>query len=248
MNNWIKIFIITVFTLASNSIFSFDHSHSTFDSVLKKYVKNGDVAYSLLKKDRSTLDQYLSSLSKITKAEYNSFSKEQKLAFLINSYNAFTIQLVINNYPISSIKNVKKDFLVFTPWKHKFFILLEEKRHLDWIEHDKLRIDFEEPRIHFAIVCASKGCPILISEAYTPEKLDSQLKNSMESFLKVESKNRYDASKGILYISPIFQWFEKDFTKKVSLLEFIGFGMNKTIPKNTKVEYTPYDWSLNDLK
>ena len=237
-----KQFILALFLLALPA-FAFDHSHQVYDTILKKYVLNGKVDYKSLKNE-TNLKLYLDSLSAISVAEYNGYSKEQKLAFLINAYNAFTIQLILDNYPLKSIRNI--GILPLAPWKKEFFKLLGEERSLGWIEHEKLRKDFEEPRIHFAIVCASIGCPPLISEAYIPEKLESQFQSIKNNFLNDTSKNRYDVESNTLYLSSIFDWFKEDFTKKGSLIDFIQPSLKVKIGINPKIKYTYYDWNLNE--
>lgn len=239
------LFLILVF-LSLSSLLSFDHSHKEFDKLLKQYVTSGRVNYKKWKEEQADLKKYLESLSKVSLNEYNQFTETQKLAFLINAYNAFTIQLILNNYPVTGIRKIGGLFQ--SPWKIKFFKLLEEERHLDWIEHSKLRVDFNEPRIHFAIVCASIGCPILQSEAYTSDKLDSQLEKSTKEFLNDKSKNFYDQNKKILYLSPIFKWFRSDFEKKGNLVSFIRPYFLEPIPENVKLEFTDYDWNLNEKK
>lgn len=235
-----SIFLSFIFSV---SLFSFDHSHSQFNALLNKFVSNGRVNYKGIKSEEEILNKYLSALSSVTLAEYNSFSEPEKISFLINSYNAFTIRLIMDHYPLKSIRNI--GFLPGAAWKKDFFTLLGTKRNLDWIEHSKLRVDFSEPRIHFAIVCASIGCPILQSEVYIPGKLDNQLRKSMESFLNDKDKNRYDTKTNTLYISKIFDWFKEDFTKKSTLIEFVKSGMKIDIPENASIRYTDYDWNLN---
>jgi len=188
----------------------------------------------------------LNELSSVSLKDYSSFAKEEKICFLINAYNAFTIKLILDNYPLSSIRKI--GFLPGAAWKTDFFTLLGEKRNLDWIEHSKLRIDFEEPRIHFAIVCASIGCPPLISTAYIPKTLNAQLQSSMENFLADKTKNRYDSVSNTIFISKIFDWFMGDFTKNSSLISFIKTGMKVDIPENASIKYTDYNWNLNEKK
>ncbi len=227
-------------------VFSFDHNHTNFDILLRKYVNNGLVDYKGIKKEDDKLSAYLKDLSSVTSKEYSAFSKEEKLSFLINAYNAFTIRLILDNYPLNSIRKI--GFLPGAAWKQEFFTLLGEKRNLDWIEHSKLRVDFEEPRIHFAIVCASIGCPPLISSAYIPKSLNSQLQSSMEFFLNDKSKNRYEISGNTLYLSKIFDWFSKDFTKNSTLISFVKSGMKVEIPEDAIIKYTDYNWNLNEIR
>jgi hypothetical protein len=237
----LKIFL--VFFILLQAVYSLDHSYKTYDSILKKYVSNGKVDYKNLKND-SNFETVLKEFSSVTQAEYNNFSKEQKLSFLINSYNAFTLKLINDNYPIKSIRKI--GLLPLAAWREEFFVLLDKKRSLGWIEHEKLRKDFSEPRIHFTIVCASIGCPVLINSAFTPDKLEKQFQETKDSFLKDSSKNRYDKEKNTLYISEIFKWFEDDFTKKGTLIQFLQPSFSETIDKKAKIEYTYYDWNLNE--
>jgi hypothetical protein len=202
------------------------------------------VNYKGFESEKVEFQKYLDSLSAVSSTEYSGFTKEQKLSFLINAYNAFTIRLILDNYPIKSIRKI--GILPGAAWKKDFFKLLDKERNLDWIEHQKLRKDFQEPRIHFAIVCASIGCPPLLSEAFIPAKLNSQLQSNMEFFLKDSTKNRYDASSQTLYLSPIFKWFQEDFTKEGTLVQFIKNATKQNIPDSTKIEYTDYNWNLNE--
>lgn len=241
-----KKYLFFIVICLSSSLFSFDHSHKEFDKLLKKYVSNGLVNYKKWKQEQAELKRYLESLSTVSVHEYNQFTTNQKLAFLINAYNAFTIQLILNHYPVTGIKKIGGIFQ--NPWKIKFFQLLGEERHLDWIEHSKLRVDFQEPRVHFAIVCASIGCPVLQSEAYTADKLEFQLEKATKEFLSDKSKNFYEHKKKILYLSPIFKWFRSDFEKKSSLVSFVQAYFSETIPENVDIEFTDYDWSLNEKK
>lgn len=229
----------------SINLFSIDHSYKNYDLFLKKYVSNGKVDYKSILEDKS-FDSILNEFSSVSIAEYNTFKEEEKISFLINSYNAFTIKLILNHYPIKSIRKI--GIFPLAAWREEFFNLLGKDRSLGWIEHEKLRKDFNEPRIHFAIVCASIGCPILIPEAYTSKKLENQLQTVRNNFLNDKTKNRFDKEKNTLYISEIFKWFEKDFTKQTTIPEYISESLKKEIPENVEIEYTFYDWNLNEKK
>lgn len=236
--------LVFIFLILSTGILGFDHDHKRFNGVLQKYVKQGKVNYSSLQKD-SEFPMYLKELSGVSQEEYNSFSVDQKLSFLINAYNAFTFQLILDHYPVKSIKKIGGFFR--SPWKVEFFQLLGKKRNLDWIEHENLRVFFREPRIHFAIVCASKGCPPIRNEAYTPTKLNSQLQSQTEEFFKDSKKNYFDLESKTFYVSPIFKWFEKDFTRENEIRVFLQKSLDVKIePKETRVKYTDYDWTLNE--
>ncbi|XDD44427.1 DUF547 domain-containing protein [Leptospira sp. WS60.C2] len=250
-----QLFTLLLFLGMSQNVFSqaFDHKHSVWDLLLKKHVKNGLVSYKGFVSDVSILNGYLDSLTKVTDVQYQSFSEKEKISFLINAYNAFTIKLIVDHYPVDSITDIgspisKINLARGIPWKKEFFQLLGKSRHLDWIEHEKLRKDFAEPRIHFAIVCASIGCPILQSEAYIPNNLEKQLQTAKISFLKSPKKNSYDKSTNTLYLSKIFNWFQPDFTKKSTLIQYVQDGFDETIKPDAKIVYTEYNWDLNEFK
>ena len=167
----------------------------------------------------------------------NSWTKNETLAYWINAYNAFTIKLIINNYPVKSIKDIKN------PWDQEFIPIGEDLMTLNEIEHDILR-KMNEPRIHFAIVCASISCPKLLNEAYISSKLDLQLTIATEEFLLDTSKNRL--SQNDLKLSKIFKWFTKDFTQNESLIDFLNQYSNISISENAKISYQDYNWDLNE--
>lgn len=229
-----------------NCASAFDHTHKDFSVVLGKYVSFADkqslVQYAKLKKESKKLEAYLKSLSSVSKDEYKKFSKDEQLAFLINAYNAFTLKLIINHYPIKSIKDTGSLFT--NPWKKKFFTFLGEKNYLDHIEHGMIRRDFKEPRIHFAVNCASVGCPSLQTQAFTPKNLEELLEKGAQHFIKNEEKNRVKGNK--LYLSKIFKWYGSDF-------EILG-GFKQYVMKTLKlkgdyeIEFMSYDWNLNDKK
>lgn len=229
---------------------NFDHDHSGWNLLLKKYVSNGFVNYKSWKQnDIPRLEIYLQSLSRITPAEYERFSRNEKLTVLINAYNAFTVKLILDNYPVTSIRRIwKLTTGISDPWKIKFINFLGENRNLDWIEHEKLRKEFGEPRIHFVIVCASISCPILLNESYKAPKLDKQLEEAKKRFLSDVNRNRFEKSKNILHLSKIFDWFSQDFTQRGPITDFIGASMKVEITKDAKIEFLEYDWALNEQK
>ena len=235
-----SVITLLIFTLISSTVFAFDHNYTVFDDLLNENVESGRVDYQAIKQNQNKLLSFLDSASKVDSSDFNGWTEKQQIAFLINLYNAATIKLIIDNYPLESIKDIKK------PWKYKFIKLFGENVSLDHIEHDILRKKYAEPRIHFAIVCASIGCPPLSSNAYTAEKLESSLDQQAKVFLLQQpEKNIYNPFKNKLYISPIFKWFDEDFENHSgSVLNFIRQYMNK-VPEDAKIKYTDYDWSLN---
>lgn len=257
--SWQKIYLLIVFCFPVHA-FSFDHQHTAFNQLLNEIViprgPQTVVDYALLKNSESRLDAYLSKLEVVTKQEYQSWSKDQQLAFLINAYNAFTLKLIVMNYPeINSIRDLGG--LIFSsPWDIKFFTLLGEDSYLDYIEHEIIRKDFNEPRIHFAVNCASRGCPPLLIEAYLANKLDQQLEYATKQFINDPERNRFNAEKTRLELSSIFKWYKHDFEKAAGSLEkFIAPYITDDPEINTlivyraaSIKYLDYDWSLNDIR
>jgi hypothetical protein len=244
-----------LFFLLSLNAWSFDHTHQHFDNVLRDHVKKVQkqslVNYKQLQQRPSELDTYIEELSKVSKSEFESWTRDQKLAALINGYNAWTIKLIINHYPVSSIRKIGPFFS--TPWKIKFIKWLGEEVSLDEIEHARIRKEYSEPRIHFALVCASRGCPSLQKIPFLHSQLDSQLDRAMNEFLLDESENRYviKGNEVQLSLSSIFKWYGSDFGSEDDLKKIIikGMGIDKESKgKKFELNYLDYDWSLNDAK
>jgi hypothetical protein len=214
---------------------SFDHSHAALSALLKKHVvpvdggKSSKVNYTELGKERPALKAYLDSLSAVKEAEFNAWSKAQRMAFLINAYNGFTLELMLQNPGVKSIKDIGG--LLDNRWKRKFFKLLGADSYLDKIEHETLRKPgaYDEPRVHYAVNCASIGCPALREEAFTADKLDKQLEEQAVRFLTDRSRNRYKDGK--LEVSMIFKWFKADWESG-----YKGFD-GKTAPIKSREEY-----------
>jgi len=221
-----------------------DIDNRIYASLLKKHVKNKHVNYDGFKKDEKLLDEYLSILSH---TNVKMLSKKSRFAFYINAYNAFTIKLVLTKYPgINSIKEIGSFFS--NPWNKKFILLQGRIVTLDHIEHNILRPIFKDPRVHFAINCASKSCPALRDEPYKGETLETQLNDQAEKFIN-DKKNTFIKA-DTLFISKIFKWFEEDFSNNPLL--FIKRYMFKTFKKkldssgpDIKIDYLNYDWTLN---
>jgi hypothetical protein len=241
---------------------AFDHGHAAWDALLKKHVrwlpddKQSRVAYAGMATDRAALKSVLAGLSAVTPAAFASFTRPQQMAFLINAYNAFTIELVLTEYP--KLKSIKDVTLFGSPWKKPFFTLLGEHHHLDWIEHEQLRPKYNEPRVHTAIVCASIGCPALRPEAFTSDRLEAQLEDGMRRFLSDATRNRASANK--LEVSSIFKWFREDFEKGHQGFQKVedvfaryaaALSSDPAVQellkaRKLKPEFLDYDWSLND--
>jgi len=224
-------------------------SHRPFDALIKQYVDaQGGVDYAGFQRDSSRLIQYLDLLGKNPPNKEN-WTTSDELAYWINVYNAFTIKLIIDYYPLESIKDIGSKIqvpFVNTPWDIKFIDINGEMLSLNNVEHNILRKNYEEPRIHFAIVCASYSCPSLRAEAFTGEKLDAQLTEQAQLFLDDPTKNVIATDK--IKISRLFSWFKGDFTKDGSLIDFINRYAAVKIDRKAKASYMDYDWSLNTQK
>jgi hypothetical protein len=223
-------------------------SHDIYNRLLKKNVDcQGKVNYAAFLKDTVELNKYLSILS-ITPPDETTWSKNEQMAFWINAYNAFTIKLITQHYPIKSIKDIGKGIqipFINSPWTIRFFKIGNEKMSLDNIEHGLLRKKFDDPRIHMALVCASKSCPILLNEAFDPTRLDNQLSQQAKAFLADPHRNKLSATTPS--ISAIFKWYEGDFTKKGgTVINFINTYSTTKIAAKAKISYMSYDWRLNE--
>jgi len=242
------------FLLDSISSYAFDHSHKLFSKILSQHVtiKEGQsyFNYKQMKTHSEDLNSYLVELSSVSKVEYQKFSKDEQLAFLINAYNGFTIKLILKNYPVKSIKDIGSIFK--NTWKISFIKLLDKKMTLDNIEHDIIRKDFKESRIHFAVNCASIGCSSLYQEAFVGARLEEQLEIITKDFFRF--KNNVDEKKATINLSKIFKWWGGDFKKSHgSLLNFIALNitMDKILQEKIKkgeleIEWKNYDWNLNE--
>lgn len=222
---------------------TFISDHSEWSELLAKHVnKNGNVDYEGFKGDHLKLEQYINSL--VSSPPTLTSEKNQKLAYWINLYNALTVQLITENYPIKSIQDLHPHPyipLFNSVWKKPLVKINGNYITLHMIEHDILREEFEEPGIHFAINCASKSCPKLRNEAYVAERIDEQLSDQLRSFLI--SKN--DIQPSSLKLSKLFQWYQDDFTVNRTIRAYISSGSEVVVDSKAKITYIPYDWSLN---
>ena len=219
-------------------------THELWDSLLQKHVKeSGEVNYKGFIQDSSSFNKYLLLLQQ--NHGNDRWTKAQQLAYWINVYNAFTVKLIVDNYPTESIKDIKKGIpFINSVWDIKFIKIEGITYDLNNIEHDILRKKYEEPRIHFAINCASISCPRLRNEAFTAEKLEQQLLDQTKHFLRSPIKNKITANR--LELSKIFKWFGSDFKKKGSLIDFLNQYSTVKINSEAKIDYMDYDWNLNE--
>lgn len=240
---------------------AFDHAYTDYAAVLGRHVHwtadghASGVAYAALKRDPAPLQAVLDSLSAVTPAQFEAFDRAQQMAFLINAYNAFTLQRVLGRYPeLKSIRDLGS--LLRSPWKQPFFELLGQTRHLDWIEHERLRPDYSDPRVHFAVNCASIGCPALRPEPYRGDRLEAQLDDQQRRFLTDRTRNRFNAADGRLRVSQIFKWFAEDFAgdprawlaERTELLADTAADRARIAAGDYRLDYLSYDWTLNDFR
>jgi hypothetical protein len=248
---------------------AFDHSHAAWTALLKKHIvllrggQSSQVSYAGFATDKAALAAYTTALAGVSRDAFNGFSKPQRMAFLINAYNAYTVQLVLTKYPdLKSIKDVGS--LLSNPWKQKVAPLLGTVMTLDGIEHDTLRARgvYDDPRIHFAVNCASIGCPMLREEAFTADKLDAQLDQQALRFLSDRSRNRYNATTKKLEVSKIFDWYGEDFklghrginSLDAYLAKYADVMAESPADKDlvraggVGISFLDYDWKLNDAK
>ena len=231
------------------SVSAADFDHSIFDQVLKTYVNNlGLVDYTGIAGDQS-FKIYLATLKS---AQPEAMSRDGQLAFWINAYNAVTIDKVIQWKPK---KSVRETFVPGVWTGTKFFTTREhtvagKPLSQDDIEHEILRKQFKDPRIHFAIICASTGCPLLPRFAYTEENVQTTLEEETRKYINSERGTQIDSAENTLYLSKLFDWFAGDFEyKSGSVLNFIkpylGEKALAFVEKNPRIKYLPYDWALN---
>jgi len=244
--------LILVALAFSGAAHAFDHQPWNF--LLKKHVvvvhegRASQVRYEGMARDRAALKAYLDSLSRVGEAEFQGWPKAEQMAFLINAYNAFTVEKILTRYPdIRSIWDFGRFF--GNPFKDDFFMLLGRKASLDGIEHGMLRKRYREPRVHFAVNCASIGCPMLREEAYAADRLERQLEEQAVRFLSDRSRNRF--ANGRLEVSMIFDWFKQDFEPREQYFAryaaVLGFA-GSVPPVEFPLSFLDYDWSLNDFQ
>lgn len=280
LSNWITwsemmrlimfIFIASL-TIFNSNLVAQNFDHSLFDELLQTHVKNGRVDYRRLKENRAMLSDYLKQIEQVNPDEFNQWAKHEQMAFWINAYNAITIEGILRNYPIqwggliakarfpqNSIRQIGGF------WDKVFIKVMGKDLSLNDIEHKILRKKFAEPRIHFAIVCASIGCPILENRAFFATELEQRLGQATRNFINNPDKVRLDKPKNILYLSSIFDWYKEDFPvsangkkkfgkyndSEAGIIEFvIGYlpeADRQYIAQNQpNIKYLDYDWSLN---
>lgn len=235
-------------------------NYEKYDMVLKNYVgPRGLVDYAKLKENRQKLDEFNASLGNVSPSTYQSWTDNQKIAFLTNAYNSLTLESIIDSYPTKSIRNIPG------VWRFRQFKVAGENMTLDHIEHQVLRKEFNEPGIHVALVCAAISCPFLRKEPFTGEKLESQLDDQARTFLSESGNFRIDRANNTVYLSSIFNWFGDDYKKTYDreqnveglndketalvnyISQYVSSGDREYLARGGyDVKYSNYDWSLNE--
>ncbi|HMO65844.1 MAG TPA: DUF547 domain-containing protein [Verrucomicrobiota bacterium] len=236
--------------LAAFPAAAFDQTHARWGRVLESFLSSNRVDYAALKAKPADLDAYLAEVAGIPAAEFAGWPRADRLALLLNLYNAATLRLIADHHPVRSIRSLGT--LPGAAWRMPVVRFGGQLMTLDHLEHRIIRAEYAEPRIHFALVCAAVSCPPLRPEPYTGARLEAQLGDQTRLFLAETDKNRFDAATGTLHLSPIFQWFKEDFTAGGGTLEsFVAPHLPPEAAealqaaKRVRVKFTAYDWALN---
>lgn len=251
-----------------------EFSYAMYDKVLSEYVDDeGLVNYAGLKANREPLDRFIALMGALSESELDSWSNDEQLAFWMNAYNAITLKYIIDNHPIEKGGLVSRALYPANSirqipgvWDKLTTPVAGSPITLDAIEHEILRVEFTEPRLHMAIVCAAMGCPPLRAEAFVADRVDEQLDDQSRRFLNHPDRFRIDSETGTVHLSSIFDWFGKDFIpvylpkdgafadrdeKLAAVLNFVSGYVSESDAQylkqsDYKVSYTKYDWSLNE--
>ena len=237
---WLSISLSSCFAIDKIESESKPIDHSIWNNLLNKHVdEKGLVNYRGFIADSLLLNEYLSLVS-VNHPNDKNWETNEQLAYWINAYNAFTVRLIIRNYPTKSIKEIAGEIpFINSSWDIKFIKIENQVYDLNNIEHGIIREHFEEPKIHFALVCAAAACPSLRNEAYMPEKLQNQLTEQAKIFINKISANKLELSK-------IFMWYKGDFTHQTSLIEFLNLYSEIKIEEKASIDYLDYNWTLNE--
>jgi hypothetical protein len=237
----------------------FDQEHALWTRVLQRFVRDDEFDYGGLQRDQDGLSAYLKQLHADSLEQLAKWTAEQRYAFWVNAYNAHTIQLVVGNYPLASIRKLDRALGLKSVFDKEFIPMkahhpdgADDELSLNDIENEILRKKFKDARVHAAINCASVSCPPLRNEAFTASKLEAQLDGQMRAFVNDPDRNKIDAEQDQLQISEIFKWFKEDFERdsgsvREFLLRFAPDGDAELI-REAKLRYIDYDWDLNDTR
>jgi hypothetical protein len=229
---WAKMLLMSTLSFAQ---------HEGFDKLLENNItEDGVVNYKGIMKERATLDAYIAYI-KVTSPE-EKWSDDKTKAFYINVYNAYTILLILDNYPLKSIMKISKRGK--DAWHQKFVVVGGETFSLNDIEHQILRKKYSDPRIHVGVNCASFSCPPIANFAFTEANVETELERLMKKFINDPARNRITSKK--ITLSKVFEWYKGDFTKNGSLVTYINGYTEVELTKKTKVRYLEYNWNLNE--
>ena len=235
---------------------AFDHSHRLWDGVLKQHVRGDLFDYAALAEDTSALDAYIAQMRTVTPEDLAAWSREQRFAFWINAYNAFTVKKVVKNLPLKSIRDLDKGFGLTTVFEQAWIKLQPlhpsgkpAKLSLNDIEHGILRARFKDARVHAAVNCASLSCPPLLGEAFVADRLEQQLDSQMRAFVADRKRNPFKRDKHEVRLSKIFDWFAEDFERDAGgvreyLLRYAS-DEDAAFIRDAKLKFTDYSWKLN---
>jgi hypothetical protein len=258
MDAGVRALVLLVGLALAGRAAAFDHSHQAWSVLLRKHVvlldggKASRLDYAAVVQERGALQEYLHSLARVSESEFNAWPRPEQVAFLINAYNAHMVEKVLTRYP--NLKSIW-DFGRFfgNPFRDEFFSLLGARMSLDGIEHGILRKRYGEPRVHYAVNCASVGCPMLREAAYVGIHLEAQLEEQARRFLSDRARNRVRA--GRLEVSKIFDWFREDFqplerylARYAEILSDEPQERRRIAERAAPITFLDYDWSLNDSR
>ena len=215
----------------------------TYNRLLGKYVTSGGVKYAEWKANAADVQAIQSVVDGIAKENVSAMGKQQQLAFYINAYNAWILHEALGKYPTSSVKDA-----FFTFFTGKRITVAGQQTSFNSLEKDTIRSKFSEPRVHFALNCASRSCPPLNRSAFSADKLDGQFEALAKGYVNSERGVKYNAAAKSAELSKIFDWYKDDFKADGGAIAFINKRRSTQIPADAKISFQDYDWGLNEAK
>ena len=231
------LFLVTAATSSADSWVD------TYNRLLGKYVTSGGVKYAEWKGNAADVQALQTVVDAIAKENVSALEKKQQLAFYINAYNAWILHEALAKYPTKSVKDA-----LFTFFTGKRIQVAAQQASFNSLEKDTIRSKFGEPRVHFALNCASRSCPPLNREAFAGDKLDGQFEKLAKGYVNSERGVKYSAETKTAELSKIFDWYKDDFKADGGALAFINKRRATPIPADAKIGYQDYDWNLNEAK
>ena len=231
------LFLVTAATSSADSWVD------TYNRLLGKYVTSGGVKYAEWKGNAADVQALQTVVDAIAKENVSALEKKQQLAFYINAYNAWILHEALAKYPTKSVKDA-----LFTFFTGRRLTVAGQQTSFNALEKDTIRSKFGEPRVHFALNCASRSCPPLNREAFAGDKLDSQFEKLAKGYVNSDRGVKYSAETKTADLSKIFDWYKDDFKAEGGALAFINKRRSSQIPADAKITYQEYDWGLNEAK